>query len=72
MKPNTEGKALGLTVRDGNTLRDQLARLESTQRGLDALDGIVEGVTPLCQECGQLRGAVREVLNRFYSTGEGE
>ena len=67
MKPNREGRAIGLTARDGDQLRDSLANLIAIQAGLDALDGIVDGVGALCAECKSTREGVRAILDRFYA-----
>lgn len=67
MKPNKEARAIGLTAKDGDALRDSLGKLTEIHRGLETLSSIADGFEPLCTECGAMRDGVRDLLHRFYS-----
>ena len=70
-RPNQEGKALGYTSRDSDTLERSLQKLTELARAVDAFDDTTGQASELAGDCKALAATCKELLNRFFTTPPG-
>jgi len=70
-RPNGEGKALGYTAKDSETLERSLTRLDELARAVESFDDATGQARELAGDCRALAGTCKDLLQRFFVTPPG-
>lgn len=72
MKPNEQGKAAGLTVKDGQTIQRCCGRLENAIKMLDGIEDATGYASEARSEAVNLLESARAITRNFYTIQPGD